>query len=231
MRQFVSTLSLVALVQLIPNPVYAQTTPDQLKPETNQSLDPVQKVVAANLMTKYPDGNFHPERFMSRAELASIMVKTFLLDKQETATKDNINVTDVSSSHPAFEDIQTVLKTGVMRGYRGNLFFPNQKITRAEALAIFGQAYGVFQFPETTVNGILSEFPDQKDIPSWARKAVATTVVGGFANQKTDGSLAPLKPMTRGDMAYVLSRYLQRQQRNPYTPEVTPIQDNSLAPR
>ena len=230
MRQFVSTLSLVALVQLIPNPVYAQTTPDQIKAETNQSLDPVQKVVAANLMSKYPDGNFYPEGFVSRADLASIMVKTFLLDKQEAASKDDISVTDVSSSHPAFKDIQTVLKTGIMRGYRGNLFFPNQKVTRAEALAIFAQAYGVFQFPETTVNEILAKFPDQKSIPSWSRKAVATAVTGGFVNTKSDGSLAPLKPMTRGDMAYTLSRYLQRQQTNPYTPKVKSLENNQLAP-
>lgn len=225
MRQFISALSLLALVQFIPNPVYAQTTT-----EIRKSFDPIKKVVGANLMNKYPDGKFHPERFMSRAELASIMVKTFLLDKQKVTTENNLNVTDVSSSHWAFEDIQTVLKTGVMRGYRGNLFFPHQKVTRAEGLAIFAQAYGVFQFPEATVNEILAKFPDQKSIPNWARKAVATTVTGGFVNEKTDGSLSPLKPMTRGDMAYVLSRYLQRQQRNPYTPKVTPIKDNSVAP-
>ena len=225
MRQFISALSLVALVQLISHPVYAQT-----RSEISKSFDPVQKVVAANLMNKYPDGNFYPERFMSRAELASIMVKTFLLDKQKAASKDNVDVGDVSSSHWAFADIQTVLKTGVMKGYRGNLFFPNQRVTRAEALAIFAQAYGVFQFPETTVNEILAKFPDQKSIPSWSRKAVATAVTGGFVNTKSDGSLAPLKPMTRGDMAYTLSRYLQRQQTNPYTPKVKSLENNQLAP-
>ena len=225
MRKFISVLSFVALVQLFPNPTYAQTAP-----EINKSSGPIQKVVAANLMSKYPDGDFHAEKFMSRAELASIMVKTFLLDKQTAASKDNMNVGDVSPSHWAFEDIQTVLKTGIMKGYRGNLFFPNQRVTRAEALAIFAQAYGVFQFSEATVNEILANLPDQESIPSWARRAVATVVTGGFVNKKTDGSLAPLKPMTRGDMAYVLSRYLQRQQRNPYTPEVTPLEDTQLAP-
>ena len=225
MRHFIGALSLVALVQLFPNPVYAQTIA-----ENSKSFDPVQKVVSANLMNKYADGNFYPERFMSRAELASIMVRTFSLDKQKLESKDNINVTDVPSSHWAFEDIQTVLKTGVMRGYRGNLFFPNQRVTRAEALAIFAQAYGVFQFPEATVDEILAKLPDQESIPTWSRKAVATAVTGGFVNTKSDGSLAPLKPMTRGDMAYTLSRYLQRQGRYPYTPEVSPIQDTQVAP-
>lgn len=225
MRHFISVLSLLALVQLFSNPVYAQT-----RTENSKSFDPVQKVVSANLMNKYADGNFYPERFMSRAELASIMVKTFSLDKQKLESKDNINVADVPSSHWAFEDIQTVLKTGVMRGYRGNLFFPNQRVTRAEALAIFAQAYGVFQFPEATVDEILAKLPDQESIPTWSRKAVATAVTGGFVNTKSDGSLAPLKPMTRGDMAYTLSRYLQRQGRYPYTPEVSPIQNPQVAP-
>jgi ribosomal protein L27 len=49
-------------------------------------------------------------------------------------------------------NMQTVLKTDIMKGYRGNMFFPNQKVTRAEWLAIFAQAYGVFQFPDQTIN-------------------------------------------------------------------------------
>ena len=36
----------------------------------------------------------------------------------------------------------------------------------------------------------------------------------------TQGNIYPLSPMTRGDLAYVLSKYLQRQQKQPSTPIV-----------
>jgi hypothetical protein len=146
MRQLLSTLSLVGLLQLVPNIAFAQE-----KFSTEKTSNPIAQVVAAKVMTNYPDGQFYPERLLSRAELASIMVKAFHLEKRQAVTKENVKVTDVASSNPAFNDIQIVLKTDIMKGYRGNLFFPNQRITRAEALAIFAQAYGVFQFPDESV--------------------------------------------------------------------------------
>ncbi len=220
MRRLVSVFSLIALIQYFPAAVQAQ-----VQPTSRLSPDPIQQVVAVRWMNKYPDNNFYPERMLNRAELASIMVKAFRLDKQQAAKKENVVVPDVPSSHPAFEDIQVVLKTNVMKGYRGNQFFPNQKVTRAEALAIFAQAYGVFQFPDETVNEILAPHPDAASIPTWARKAIATVIAEGFINTDTQGNLSPLKPMTRGDMAYVLSQYLQRQQPQPETPEAPPAPD------
>jgi hypothetical protein len=224
MRQLLSIL-LVALLQSFPNVGISRVrlAPKAIALEqanTEQRFDPIAQVVAAKLMSNAPDGNFYPERFISRAELASIMVKSFRLDKRQAATKENVKVTDVPPSNPVFNDIQIVLKTDIMRGYRGNLFFPNQRVTKAEALAIFAQAYGVFQFPDQTVNEILAPYSDAASIPTWARKAIATAVSEGFVNTDEQGNISPLQPMTRGDMAFVLSKYLQRQQPQPETPIV-----------
>jgi len=191
---------------------------DEQPQNSAQSSKAIKKVVTAKLMTNYSDGNFHAEKLMSRAELAAIMVKTFGLDKRNLASED-VKVADVPSSHWAYKDIQTVLKTGIMKGYRGNLFFPNQRVTRAEGLAIFAQAYGVFQFSDDTVNEIISPYSDKESIPSWAKKAVATVITEGFIDS-WQPQLSPLKPMTRGDMAYVLSQYLERQQPQADTPVV-----------
>jgi hypothetical protein len=224
MRQLSITLSLVALLQNLPAIA-------QVSESTSGILsDSIQKVTAVKWMTNYPDGKFYPERLLSRAELASIMVKAFRLDKRQAVNRENLVIPDVPRSYWAFNDIQTVLKTDIMKGYRGNEFFPNQKVTRAEALAIFAQAYGVFQFPDEAVNEILASHPDEKSIPGWARKAIATVVTEGFLNTDAQGNISPLKPVTRGDMAYVLSKYLQRQQRQPETPEVPIIPNSPQSP-
>ena len=207
MRQFASTLCMVVVLQGFPAIVQAQAQPVQ------QPTDPIEQVLAAKLMANYPDGQFHPELLINRAELASILVKAFHLDKRAAANQENlIEVQDVPASHWAFNDIQTVLKTGIMKGYRGNMFFPNQKVTRAEAFAIFAQAYGVFQFPDNTVEEILAKYTDAASMPSWARKPFATALNEGFVNIFEPNNIYPLQPMTRGDMAYALSKYLQRQQ-------------------
>jgi len=202
----IPALAMCLLLQYFPTQAHAQVPPI--------ATDSIGTVIAAKLMTNYPDGNFHAERLMSRAELAATLVKTFKLDKRQTASPEIvIQLQDIPTSHWAFNDIQTVLKTGVMKGYRGNLFFPNQKVTRAEALAIFAQAYGVFQFPDNTVNEVLATYPDAASIPQWARKAMATSLNEGFVNLDPQRNIHPLQPITRGDMAYTLSKYLQRQQK------------------
>jgi hypothetical protein len=208
-------------------PVIAQEL-DTEKPSLNntentkdENIDYIQQVVEAQLMNKLPDGKFYPERLISRAELATILVKAFYLNKRQAAkTEQAVIVPDVPNYHWAYQDIQTVLKTDIMKGYRGQMFFPNQKVTRAEGIAIFAQGYGVFQFPDATVNEILATYPDQDSIPEWARKAIATIIAEGFLNTDAEGNINPLAPMTRGDMAYLLSKYLQRQQQQPEMPIV-----------
>jgi hypothetical protein len=225
--QCLSTISLVVLLHSFSVIVQAQST----ETSSGTTSDSIQKVIDAKWMTNAPDGNFYPERLLSRAELAAIMVKAFRLDKRQAVSKENVVIADVPASNWAFNDIQIVLKTDIMKGYRGNLFFPNQRVTRAEALAIFAQAYGVFQFDDDTVNETLSSYPDAGSIPSWARRAIATVVSEGFVNTDSQGNLAPLRPMTRGDMAYVLSQYLQRQRQLPETPEVPSVPDNTETPQ
>ncbi|MBK1988156.1 S-layer homology domain-containing protein [Sphaerospermopsis aphanizomenoides BCCUSP55] len=218
MRHLISAISLTVVLQTCPIIVQAQST-EQVPVKSSE--DYIQKVLQAKLMDNLPDGQFYPERLISRAELASILVKAFYLDQRQIAKQEKtIVVPDVPNYYWAYQDIQTVLKTDIMKGYRGNMFFPNQKVTRAEGLAIFAQAYGVFQFPKQTINAILQSYPDAQFIPNWARKAIATVITEGFMNTDAQGNINPLHPMTRGDMAYLLSKYLQRQKPQAETPVV-----------
>jgi hypothetical protein len=227
MRQLLGTISLAILLQCFPTILQVQG----LESKDSKSPEAIQQVISAKLMTNSADGNFYPERLLNRAELASILVKAFRLDTRQAAQAENlISVTDVPTSHWAYKDIQIVLKTDIMKGYRGNLFFPNQRVTKAEALAIFAQAYGVFQFPDESVKEILAPYPDAASIPTWARKAIATVVSEGFIKTDAQNNISPSQPMTRGDMAYLLSKYLQRQRKQPETPEV-PAVPGSIEPR
>ncbi|OCR01856.1 S-layer protein [Oscillatoriales cyanobacterium USR001] len=201
MRKFVCVFSLILLAQGMPIMVGSQ-----------EVGDPIDVVLQAGLMAKDANGNFNAEGIISRAELASILVRTFQLERRNTAQKPDIPVPDVEQSFWGYNAIQTVLKTGTMSGYRDGLFFPNQRVTRAEALAIFAQAYGVFQLPEESVSEILAAYPDAVEIPTWARKSMATALYEKFVNiEAGSNKINPLKPMTRWDMAYILSRYLERQ--------------------
>lgn len=213
MQKFIGLFSLIGLLQL-PIPIVVQA---------QEIVDPIERVVTAGLMNKDAAGNFNPNEIISRAELASILVKTFDLEKREFSQKSNVELKDVSSDYWAYNDIQIVLKNGVMSGYREGMFFPNYKINRAEAFAIFAQAYGVFQFPENNTKRLLNKYPDSDKIPSWATQSIATALYEGFVNTEPGtNKINPLDPMTRGDMVYALNAYLDRQKR----PASIPWQDD-----
>jgi hypothetical protein len=172
--------------------------------------DAISKVQAAGLMSGYPDGQFHAEQPLTRAELASILVKTFKINERKVTQPVSITLKDVPSNYWAAQDINTVVGHDVMEGYRNGYFYPNQKINRAEALAIFAQAYGVHQYDDQTLQAVLAQYPDANQIPDWARKAMVTSLKNGFVDTAPSQQIRPLQPMTRGDMAFALNQYLDR---------------------
>lgn len=223
------SLAVLLTVSLVSSAAWAQNLPSQAEqqqqrdqrieevPEGNPA-SAITKVRAAGLMGGYPDGDFHPERTLTRAQLASILNKTFKISERKPGIH-TVATKDVPGSYWAARDIDAVMSRGIMQGYREGFFYPEQRVSRAEALSIFAQAYGVQQFDDNTVLAILSNYPDAEQAPDWSRKALATSLKYGFVDVPPTGNIRPLQPMTRGDMAYALSQYLDRlhesEQKNP----------------
>ncbi len=216
-RQFALMALLVTGVSyadpVSPQSQQPETPPEKISPFENEATlqggNPIQRVMAAGLMSGYPDGKFHAEGKVTRAELAHILVKTFGIDNRHPENVKPESVTDVPEAFWAAQDIQTVLRTGVMSGYRPGLFYPHQEVSRAEAYAIFAQAYGVYSLDDKDVAEILERYPDSKQLPDWTRKAMATALEARFVNtEERANHIAPTRAMTRGDLAFALNRYL-----------------------
>ena len=176
--------------------------------------DRTERVVQAGWMSRFPDGQFHPERLVTRAELATVLVKAFDLTKRSDNNKDNLPISDVKTSHWAFPAIQTMLKTDTMLGYHNTQqFYPNHLVSRAEGYAIIAQAYGVYQFEPDSLKELLAPYQDRSQIPYWANKAIATSIREGFIHKRgkaPHSHLYPMDPLTRGDLVYALDVYLSR---------------------
>jgi hypothetical protein len=189
----------------------AQTERDQrVAAPTLTQTEAIESVKKSGLMLGDKKGNFHPEKPLSRAELAAILNKTFNLNTRKAVHPETKVLKDVPADYWAAQDIDTVIRLGIMKGYRDGYFYPEQRISRSEALSIFAQAYGVQQYDDATVKTILAPYPDAAQIPDWAEKAMATTLKNGFLDVPSSGKIYPLKPMTRGDMAFALGQYLNR---------------------
>ncbi|CAM4400042.1 X2-like carbohydrate binding domain-containing protein [Paenibacillus typhae] len=92
---------------------------------------------AMGLMNGYPDGSFRPDRQITRAELASLVV---LLGNITSAP--GAGYSDVTAGHWAESAIRQAQGAGILKGYADGTFRPGQAVTRAEAVTAVNRAFG-----------------------------------------------------------------------------------------
>ncbi len=114
----------------------------------------------------------------------------------------NANATTTFSDVPqdfwAAEDIYQFTDLEVIRGYEDGTFRPNQPVTRAQAAVILAGALQLDTENATSVN-----YKDVKKTSSAYDKIAAVTDAGIM--QGSDGKFKPNKPLTRAQMAVVLT--------------------------
>ncbi|GBF73604.1 putative S-layer protein [Paenibacillus sp. 598K] len=91
---------------------------------------------AQEWMRGYSDGNFQPERQVTRAELAQVLANV-----SEAEAADAVRFAD-AARHWASSAIAAVDARGLMTGYPDGTFQPDRILTRAEAVKIFNLFLG-----------------------------------------------------------------------------------------
>lgn len=78
----------------------------------------------------YEDGNFYPNKSITRAEAAKILANAIRLSSPE---KDASSFTDVSADNIFLKYIESLRETNVMRGINNETFLPETPISRTDA--------------------------------------------------------------------------------------------------
>ncbi|MGG1517692.1 S-layer homology domain-containing protein [Paenibacillus oryzisoli] len=157
-------------------------------------------LAAANLgwMLGVATNRFAPEAKLTRAEAATIIVRALGLDKEKASSAAFL---DVSVTHWASQAIGIAKQHGLMQGISDNVFAPDQTITREEMSMLLTRAL------KLSSPGIAaaSKF---KDVPagSWSTEAIAAMSSKGLVDGFADGTFRPGAPLTRAEMAALLSR-------------------------
>ncbi|HHY46732.1 MAG TPA: S-layer homology domain-containing protein [Firmicutes bacterium] len=85
------------------------------------------------IMSGYPDGTFRPSQGITRAEVATALVRALgLNDKLQPRQPAPPTFADVQNSHWAFRQVEMLNKLGVVPVHFGALFQPGVPATRAE---------------------------------------------------------------------------------------------------
>jgi hypothetical protein len=147
---------------------------------------------------------FFPERELTRAELAKIVVlsTTGVLDDRFPETPF---FPDVKTDQWYFPYITTATLLGVVKGYPDSYFRPEQKVTRAEAVKMVVNSLGI---PKKSM---LGQFRDY-DPTEWFHPYVSTAYEHNIISGKVSDSgqkqmiFAPGEFVTRAEMAKMISQ-------------------------
>lgn len=156
----------------------------------------------------YEDGSFKPNQRVTRAELASFVVRVFGLTEVSNAKQYD----DVQKGQWYTTAINTVSSAGIMKDY-GASFNPNDFATREETAHVLANAY------ELTGTSPQS-FEDDKLISAWAEEQVGAMVQQGILKGKTETTIAPQDSVTRAEVVTMLDRLTAEfyNQSGTYTP-------------
>lgn len=166
----------------------------------------IQTLLAQGIVNGYPDGTFRPERPVTRAELAVILVQAlgwsspkppplFFADTAETPAwaKEAIGVAQAQK---------------LFFGYPDGTFRPQQSLTREEAAVVFGRVLEAFGFlpppPE------IIPWEDKGEISLWAREISIRLFAADVFKGRTPGRFVPRGIITRAEACVALSRLLQQ---------------------
>jgi len=149
----------------------------------------------------YPEGDFRPERNMTRAEVAVMFSNLLLEDTQESTSYGN-TFTDVAPSEWYYDRVGFMEQFGIISGYPDGSFKPNAPITRAEFATIAAK----FDELKETGNAAFIDLPDDH----WGKKFIEMAYNRGWISGYPDGTVKPDKYITRAEVVSVTNRMLER---------------------
>lgn len=166
----------------------------------------------------YPDGTFQPDENVTRAEFASMAIKA--LGQQHTKVIQPVNFTDIDVDHWAYDSIQKALYFELVSVEKdGELFRPDDSVSRAEALSVAVNALTTEQISVQKAKEVLKKaYADSQIIPEWFVIPAGKAEILGMVVVIPSADKAKLeaeRPATRAEVAAILFNMMEQAKLNP----------------
>lgn len=172
-------------------------------PEQYWASCDIDKLAVNDVVVGYPDRMFKPDRNVSRAEFATMLVKGFNMDNCTLEPKCIFS--DVPASNWANPMIAKAVDEKLMKGYPNGRFMPKNDVTRAEALTAMAKGLNNCSIDECKAKEILSKYKDGGRVPSWSQVPIATALDNGaLSGLENSDMIMPDKSASRADIASML---------------------------
>lgn len=138
-------------------------------------------LVEAGIISGYADGSFQPQKAMTRAELAKILVLSMGLEEKPEKADAFLDV-EANSWYRGY--VGALVASGITQGTSPTSFSPEASVTREELIVFFVRALGLEESASKTPAA--DAFTDKDQIADWAKSHVALAAQVGFV-QGTEG--------------------------------------------
>lgn len=165
--------------------------------------DAVSYVYTEGLMTGTGTYTFSPSAPTSRAMLVTILWR---LQGEPYVSGSSFN--DVKSSAYYYDAVRWAARYGIVEGYEGNVFKPDDAITREQFAAILYR-YAEYCKYSTSASTNLSAYKDNAKVSSWAGTAMKWAVAKGLFEGDNLGNLDPQGQTTRAAAAKLLMAFCE----------------------
>lgn len=165
--------------------------------------------LASNLIVNGVGANtFAPNRAITRAEFAAIVVRALGL----TADGSTNKFSDVSANAWYAGDVAAAANAGLIKGYNDGTFKPNANITRQELASVVVRAMKYagkdVTLTDAQVSSALASFADAKSL-TWSKADVAAAVQAGVVKGQSATKIAPAATATRAEASAMVLRFLK----------------------
>ncbi|MDO4314500.1 MAG: S-layer homology domain-containing protein [Oscillospiraceae bacterium] len=157
-------------------------------------------VLVGGIMGGYGGGLFGPDDSLSRAQLCQILYNR---EGKPTVTGSS-PFTDVADTAWYADAVIWANSKGIVGGYGGGLFGPNDPITREQLAAILWRYAGSPASDHT-----LTGYTDVDQINSWAMEAMLWVNENGILNGDGNGHLIPKGNATRAHVAQMIKNFIK----------------------
>lgn len=150
--------------------------------------------------------SFAPDRQVTRAEFAALLVRSFGLTSSASTTA---SFKDVKTSDWFAAPVSLAVEFGLVGGYEDHTFRPDAPISRQEMAVMIDRALRFAGYNgDLQANG-WTTFNDDASIAQWAKNAVRSASKLHIINGRDGNAFSPLSTGTRAESAVMLSRMLQ----------------------
>lgn len=181
-----------------------KTFPDIAAHANKQAIE----ALAGRAVIDGDGGNFLPDKGMTRAEFATIVVRALGL-----APKANNAFTDIAADAWYAPFIGTASTYGIINGVGEGKFDPNGPITRQEAAVMVARAAGLCgiktDMDAAAVRDELSQFTDYVKAEEWARQGLAVCYSNGILDDSAM-QIQPTAAVKRCEIAQMLYNLLDK---------------------